>query len=186
MSVLKTVAYLMRVAGVRSSRPLPNFMGRPICKTSYRQLALEQGCSKSTIGYRLGKEMKFVGSCQQCGQVLSSKREIRFCNPKCHADYVYEKYIAEWKAGNCTGGSCTGDVSGHVRRFLFLKYENRCSKCGWDELNLSTGLIPLEVNHVDGNCSNHIEDNLELICPNCHSLTPTFRSLNKGSKRKGD
>ena len=174
----------MRVAGVQSSRPLPNFMGRPISPTSYRQLALKEGCTKSTIGYRLGRETKFHGHCQQCGRELNSKRKIRFCNSKCYADYLYEKYIREWKSGQIGGGSSTGDVSGHVRRFLFSKYENRCSKCGWAEINPTTGLVPLEVNHIDGNCSNHIEKNLELICPNCHSLTPTFRSLNKRSNRK--
>lgn len=30
---------------------------------------------------------------------------------------------------------------------------------------------PLEIEHIDGNALNNKEDNLILLCPNCHSLT---------------
>ena len=42
----------------------------------------------------------------------------------------------------------------------------------------------LQVNHIDGNYKNNREENLELLCPNCHSLTPNYRSLNRGKGRK--
>jgi Zn finger protein HypA/HybF involved in hydrogenase expression len=70
-----------------------------------------------------------------------------------------------------------------LRTFLFGKYKNKCCKCGWSQINSVSGKIPLEVNHIDGDAENCKEENLELICPNCHSLTPNFRSLNKNSKR---
>ena len=38
--------------------------------------------------------------------------------------------------------------------------------------------IPLEVHHKDGNKNNNILDNLELLCPNCHALTDTYRGKN--------
>jgi len=34
------------------------------------------------------------------------------------------------------------------------------------------------MHHKDGNRSNNKEDNLELLCPNCHSLTDNFGILN--------
>jgi hypothetical protein len=40
--------------------------------------------------------------------------------------------------------------------------------------------IPLELHHIDGNCRNHSLDNLQLLCPNCHSLTENYRGKNKG------
>ena len=49
--------------------------------------------------------------------------------------------------------------------------------------NEYTNKIPLQIHHVDGNCINNTEDNLMLLCPNCHSLTNTFGNLNKNSKR---
>lgn len=36
--------------------------------------------------------------------------------------------------------------------------------------------IGLELNHIDGNGRNHSLENLELLCPNCHSQTDTYRS----------
>ena len=38
--------------------------------------------------------------------------------------------------------------------------------------------IKLEVHHIDGDKLNNDEDNLSLLCPNCHALTDTFRSRN--------
>ena len=39
------------------------------------------------------------------------------------------------------------------------------------------------VEHVDGNSANHGEDNLKLLCPNCDSLTSTYKALNRGNGR---
>ena len=39
--------------------------------------------------------------------------------------------------------------------------------------------IPLELDHIDGNRSNNRLDNLRLLCPNCHSFTPTSRGRNR-------
>lgn len=38
--------------------------------------------------------------------------------------------------------------------------------------------ITLELDHIDGNNQNHHENNLRLLCPNCHSQTDTFRGRN--------
>ena len=53
-----------------------------------------------------------------------------------------------------------------------INYE--CKKCGICEYNNIH--ISLELNHIDGNRYNNSLDNLELLCPNCHSQTPTYRS----------
>ena len=39
------------------------------------------------------------------------------------------------------------------------------------EINPYTRTIPLEIHHKDGNYLHSVEDNLMLLCPNCHSLT---------------
>ena len=38
--------------------------------------------------------------------------------------------------------------------------------------------ISLELEHVDGNHSNHLYENLKLLCPNCHAQTDTYRGKN--------
>jgi len=66
---------------------------------------------------------------------------------------------------------------------LVETYGKKCMKCGWDEVHPITKNIPIELEHKDGNSENHSLNNLELLCPNCHSLTPTYKSLNKGNGR---
>lgn len=121
--------------------------------------------------------------CLNCGKLLNS-RQFKFCSNKCQADFQHKAYITRWKNGEESGLSGKYQISTHIRRYLFEKYNSQCARCGWHEINPTTGLIPLEVEHIDGNYLNNTEENLILLCPNCHSLTPTYRSLNKGKGRQ--
>jgi hypothetical protein len=44
--------------------------------------------------------------------------------------------------------------------------------------------IPLELHHIDGDRCNDNIDNLQLLCPNCHTFTPNYRGKNKFRKIK--
>ena len=48
--------------------------------------------------------------------------------------------------------------------------ENNCEKCGINEWMGQK--IKLELHHIDGNRINNRLENLAILCPNCHSLTP--------------
>jgi 5-methylcytosine-specific restriction endonuclease McrA len=63
-------------------------------------------------------------------------------------------------------------------------FGEKCSDCGWSKVHPKTGKVPVQVDHIDGNPSNHSPQNLRLLCPNCHSLTSTYGALNKGNGRK--
>jgi hypothetical protein len=126
--------------------------------------------------------------CPVCQKIVENDQSI-FCSLSCFNRSTYLKYIESWKAGLETGTSKVGSVanpslSEHVRRYLFEKFESVCTKCGWCRVHPTTGKVPLEVEHKDGNAMNCKEENLDLICPGCHSLTPTFRGLNRGNGRK--
>ena len=93
----------------------------------------------------------------------------------------------KWFSGEIDGTSQTdhwGNVSDRIRTYLFKKYDNKCSLCGWSEKNPYTNRIPLEVEHIDGDYKNNRPENVTLLCPNCHSLTETYRGANKGKGRK--
>ena len=123
-------------------------------------------------------------SCLNCNKVIQNRN--KYCSIKCQKEYEYNEYINKWKKGGKFG--CRGDyqISMHIKRYLFNKYQNKCARCGWGEKNKYTGNIPLEVEHIDGNYQNNNEDNLILLCPNCHSLTSTYKgaNLNKGRKNR--
>ena len=61
-----------------------------------------------------------------------------------------------------------------IKTRLIKEFGHLCQKCYHTEWN---GLpITLELEHKDGNNRNNDKDNLMLLCPNCHSQTPTWRN----------
>lgn len=56
-------------------------------------------------------------------------------------------------------------------------FENRCFECEIKEWNNRP--LNMELHHVDGDRTNHRKENLELLCPNCHAQTDTYRAKNK-------
>lgn len=58
----------------------------------------------------------------------------------------------------------------------------KCECCGLSEWNDQP--IPLEIHHIDGNHSNNALDNLQILCLNCHGLTPNFRGKNQNGREK--
>ena len=75
-----------------------------------------------------------------------------------------------------------GDLSFESLRFRVLYEQNGCcNNCGLDEW-LSND-IPLELEHKNGDNKNNNRSNLEMLCPNCHALTDTWRGRNKTNKR---
>lgn len=122
------------------------------------------------------KRERLEKNCKCCDKLIPNNNV--YCDNTCQSTYQYNKYITEWLDGNHDGRKGKFLISNHIRRWLFEKYENKCGKCGWDVMNKYTGNIPLEVNHIDGQHINNRPENLELLCPNCHSLTETFRNTN--------
>jgi hypothetical protein len=53
-----------------------------------------------------------------------------------------------------------------------------CEKCGWAKRS-SSGRLPLELDHINGDSNNNRLENLRILCPNCHSLEPNYRGRNR-------
>ena len=56
-------------------------------------------------------------------------------------------------------------------------FDYACSNCKLSEWRDVP--IPLELDHINGDNKNNKLTNLRLLCPNCHALTPTYRSKNR-------
>lgn len=167
---------------------------------------MEKANIKYSDFFNRGKEYyeKNPKYCECCGKELPyEKRNNKFCSSSCAAsknnigvrrNFNPNKHLKKekediekikfekWKNGeNFVRGTC--QVPTFIRKYLIQKNECKCEKCGWGEINEFNGKVPLQIHHIDGNCTNNKEENLQLLCPNCHSLTDTFGSLNKNSKR---
>lgn len=121
--------------------------------------------------------------CLNCKRELNSTQK-RFCSNKCHLEYKSNNYIQSWKEGKENGINGDYGISNYIRNYLLKKNDYKCEKCGWGEINEFTNKVPLEVHHIDGDYSNNKEENLQLLCPNCHSLTNTYKSHNKKGRKK--
>lgn len=116
-----------------------------------------------------------------CGRRL--RRNYRYyCSNECKSAAYRTWIIAEWKAGTLKASTFFSRV---LRRYLLEELGERCQRCGWQDRNEFSGRIPIELEHIDGNWRNIKPGNLTLLCPNCHSLTKTFRGLNRGHGRPG-
>lgn len=120
-------------------------------------------------------------TCKNCGQPISSRNS--YCNNQCQCEFQYKQYVQQWKEGKVSGLRGKDQFSMHIKRYIFEKYNNKCAICEWSKVNPYTNSIPLEIDHIDGNYLNNIESNLILLCPNCHSLTPTYKGANVGNGR---
>lgn len=174
-------------------------------KLSYEEIGRMYECSGNNIkkvmqrrGIELpirsknaGKEPANKGTgkkyyCLNCGKELLNTKNCshKYCSNECQHEYEYKQWVERYKQDNSIAKSTKwGQIPGPLRRYIFEKFENKCCLCNWSEVNPYTNTIPLEIDHIDGNAENNSEENLRLICPNCHSLTPTYRGANRGHGR---
>lgn len=121
--------------------------------------------------------------CKNCEKELSRRNKI-YCNGKCQHEYKRKQWIKEWKEGKHTGIIGQDQLATNLKQYIKEKFNNKCIKCGWSEINPYTNTNPVEIDHIDGNFRNNKEENLTLLCPNCHSLTETYRGANRGKGRR--
>lgn len=121
---------------------------------------------------------RFRGPCLNCGAMVGRSNQ-KYCSFKCQHAFQFKLKVAQLENGSYR----TTNYVFFVRKYLMQKFGEKCTKCGWEERHRKTGRVPLEVEHIDGNYENNLPDNLTLLCPNCHSLTDTFRALNRGRGR---
>ena len=163
---------------------------------SENELARRLNVARGTVRYYLRKfglktktpvDNRYSHRCLSCGKLLTTrnKRNNKFCDAKCSSQNKYKRHIELWLSGKVSGntGSNSACLSEYVRRWVLEQAGYECAKCGWNEINPVTGRSPLAVHHKDGNSSNRRPENLEVLCPNHHSLTKSYGSLNRGKGR---
>lgn len=106
--------------------------------------------------------------CAHCGEVKET-RQNKYCNA-CSDAHVYNKTTKLEDAN-----------SDFIRKRIIIEQRGHCCEgCGLAEWRNQA--ITLELHHVDGNSDNNTKENLQLLCPNCHSQTKFYKGAAKGNK----
>lgn len=90
---------------------------------------------------------------------------------------IWEKTLSRFNNGEVHDRETLRKILTKVRGYKCEIFD--CGVSSWLDKPLT-----LQVDHIDGNAGNSLPQNVRLICPNCHSQTPTFGSRNKGNGRK--
>lgn len=131
-------------------------------------------CSNSRF-----KKRRQCRPCAICGKIVGLAKQT-YCSQDCHRVGEFERRRKVLESGGyCDIYNCNG----FIRKYLIYRFGEKCSRCGWNARHQITGKVPVEVEHIDGNWQNNRVENLTLLCPNCHSLTSTYRGLNRGRGR---
>ena len=141
--------------------------------------------------YQISSKEIMLRTCLYCNKDISGKDyRIRYCSHSCAAIVNNKKYIKRPKLVKEKNKTSLerfylGELHYRytIRKILIRLFGNVCSKC--DILGLwNNKPLVLTVEHKDGNAGNDSPNNLCLLCPNCHSQSPTFGGRNKGFGRK--
>lgn len=140
-------------------------------------------CSQKCYHDYKNKHLNRNNQCLNCNNKISYNR--KYCSIYCQHQYEQNQWEQLWLSGKIDGNinSVWTSASDRVKNYLLKKYDNKCSRCGWSEINPYTNTLPLEIEHIDGNPYNTSPDNVTLLCPNCHSLTKTYKGANRGRGR---
>ena len=152
--------------------------GKPIIGGDSKKKFCNNSCAAS-YNNRLRSTKKHY--CLNCGKEIKLGK---YCNSICCAEHKEKQQLERWKNGEENGLSGKYGISEYVRHYIFEKNESKCECCGKNYINPYTNLSVLQIHHKDGDCTNNKEENLQLLCPNCHAMTENYGRRNQNATRK--
>ena len=126
------------------------------------------------MNYKSGKWAR--KPCQLCGTMTES---TAYCSKEYFHNHKLELLFEKIDRGEYIATPIGGNTT--LKKYLIARRGKQCECC---KNSVWTGVeIPLTSHHIDGNANNNRPDNLQLLCCNCHALTPNYGKKNKHSAR---
>lgn len=120
-------------------------------------------------------------NCICCNKPIWDTNKSGYCGV-CLKKIQDDNKLKKWLTTGDTSCQVQTTIRNIIRKYIYDKQNGRCAICGMSDLwnNKPLNFI---LDHIDGDASNNFEYNLRLICPNCDSQLPTYKSKNKKSAR---
>jgi hypothetical protein len=147
----------------------------PKCNTEHNKggIFCSRKCANSRVFSDESKRKKSIATIEHWKHLTDEQREeknqiYRELSYKSSKKFAESLLTQDW------------DVIGVQGRRLrvILEQDGKCNNCGISHWNDKR--ITLEYEHKDGNNQNNSRENVEALCPNCHSQTTTWRGRNIG------
>lgn len=174
-----------RIPGTQEERSAKLRKPRPLCPQCGigRVMRGATTCSRACSD---AYKRKTPPPCRRCGSTDRGTRYRRgpYCSWGCWNEDRYEhtgsyaRWVKGWLSGEISGTTPEGEPDPRVKQALVAIRGQRCKQCGWDKVNPVSGRVPLHLDHIHGDRARNRPEDVRLLCPNCHALTPNYQHLN--------
>ena len=121
-------------------------------------------------------------NCLNCGKEHKAKGysyKDKYCDNKCQGEHRAKTWLVEneklFQQGLLKSRAA-------IKKYVKLRDGYKCSICGQLPEHAGRPLVMI-LDHIDGDASNNKPENFRLVCPNCDTQLPTYKSRNNGNGR---
>lgn len=127
----------------------------------------------------------FVFTCISCGVTKTAKTtqknpSRKYCSNKCQMAHRGKLTVEQWLSTGSLNSEFASTL--FIRRHILAEQNECCAICNASQIWMNAPIV-FVLDHIDGNSQNNSRQNLRLLCPNCDSQLPTFKSRNRGKGR---
>lgn len=137
-------------------------------KRQYRKYTDEDVINTAKKATSLNGMLKELGLRQAGGNFCNMKRILQ----KLNVDTSHWTGQA-WNRGQQLKDWSDYTHASSAKSHLIKARGHKCEDC--DRTKWKKQDIPLEIHHIDGDRTNNAYENLQLLCPNCHATTESWR-----------
>lgn len=168
-----------------------------VVRNTYNTKLIHNICDEIGFDVKIYKQKKPKKYCLYCGKELNlENRDYRskFCNSSCAAKYNNSQRTLSLETKNKISDSLrqhnneiTKNSKGKRKTFRDRLFESglkeyKCECCGISEWQGKP--ITLQVHHINGNHFDNSLENIQILCPNCHSQTDNYCAKNRSDKKQ--